>query len=271
MIVQSTGADGRACAITLAAHQALAAQLAARFGNAAFAPLTPRAQMLFVVAHHDSGWHAIDSAPPGDPATSLPCSLGRHPSPSLLAAARRSIAVSEAHHPYCALMVSMHQSGLYNGRHGLLPTPPDPTRAPLEHEQVQVFLREETARQQRLLRQLRRDPAWRACAEDAAVFANYLRLQFVDRLALYLNLAGSAAPRPAVLERVPAAAGAECAITITPTAAGLALDPYPFCDDLVVSYPGHLLTPEPGVADWSARLAAAPRQDHHFHLMRTTP
>ena len=54
-----------------------------------------------------------------DPATSLPCSLSKNPRELVLSAASRSIDINERHHPFCGLLVSMHQAGLYTGRFGL--------------------------------------------------------------------------------------------------------------------------------------------------------
>lgn len=268
MIVQPPEPGEPACAITLAEHQGLAAQLAAGFGNPGFDPLTPRDEMHFAVAHHDSGWEEIDRAPPGDPVSGLPCSLGQHPLPLLLAAAGRSVALNEARHPYCGLLVSMHQAGLYNGRYGLNPAQPARTQSTDERSQVDAFLEREAARQARLRRVLRADPAWCHAAGDSAVFANYLRLQFFDRLALYLNLGGPGRLRPAVIDRVPAAIGRELDISIMPAGDCITLDPYPFCDEITVSYSGRSVAPEAGVVNWPKRLTAAPTETRRFHLRR---
>lgn len=268
MIVQPPEPGERACVTTLAEHQRLAAQLAASFGNAGFGQMTPRQEMLFAVAHHDSGWEDIDRAPPGDPVSGLPCSLGQHPLPQLLAAAGRSVALNEARHPYCGLLVSMHQAGLYNGRYGLTSAQPAQSRSMLEQSRVDAFLAGEAARQERLRRMLRADPAWRNAVDDKALFGNYLRLQFFDRLALYLNLGRPGRLRPAVIDRLPAANDDELDINITPSDINITLDPYPFCDDIDVGYSGRSVAPEAGVADWPERLTAAPVEQRRFHLRR---
>ncbi|MEO7494857.1 MAG: DUF3891 family protein [Massilia sp.] len=271
MIVQRLQ-DGAALALTLAEHQGLAAQLAAQFGNDDFDALAPREPMRFAIAHHDQGWEPIDRSPPGDPATSLPCSLGATPRESLLAAAVRSVDFNERHHPFCGLLVSMHQCGLYNGRYGLQSALPPAPVAPHEQAQVDAFLRAEAERQTRLRAQLDTDTAYRGMLADFALFSNYLRLQFFDRLALYLNLAGLAHLGPAVMERVPARGLGEADVAITPLADGIALDPYPFREERFwVSYRGRAVRPQAGLADWSGALAVAEVREHRFCIQRKKP
>lgn len=270
MIVQPPQSGESGYAVTLAEHQGLAAQLAARFGNSDFCEPAPREEMLFAVGHHDSGWEEIDCAPPGYPASGLPCSLGQHPIAQLLAAAARSIVLNEGRHPYCGLLVSMHQAGLYNGRYGLKAAQSMPTLSSDEREQVTVFLEQETVRQTRLRRLLSADPAWRAAVEYNALFSNYLLLQFFDRLALYLNLGAPGRLCPAVIDRVPAAPGREPDIHITPADDSITLAPYPFCREIEVNYSLRSVKPEAGVLDWCERLTAAPIEERRFYLRRKT-
>lgn len=268
MIIRPAPPGGLACAMTLADHLDVAAQLAAAFGNDAFAGLAPRDEMLFAIARHDAGWADIDRAPPGDPLTSLPCSLGRHPLPELLAVATRSIAFNEAHHPFCGLLVSMHQAGLYNGRYGLNGVQAAPTRPGPVAPEIAAFLACEAERQARLRRDLHADPAWRDACTDTAVFTHYLQLQFFDRLALYLNLGCPGAPGQVVLDRVPVSATETVDITLRPLADGITLAPFPFRDATVITCRGRLVEPEPGMADWSARLAASPVDTRRYQLRR---
>lgn len=271
MILQSPapgGPAGSAFAITLAEHQRLAAQLAAHFGNANFAPLAPNAAMQFAIAHHDSGWHDLDLAPPGDPATRLPCALGRHPVAQSLSVAARSIALNEAHHPYCGLLVSMHQAGLYNGRYGLQSALPARTLAPAERALVNPFLQAEAARQTRLRGLLHADPARRPAADDGVVFANYLLLQFFDRLALALNLGGPGGVRRLVIDRVPAGGGFERDVTVTPVEGGVVLAPYPFDGEFEVEYEGRVVMPDAGVADWGGSLREVAVEEQRFWVRR---
>jgi hypothetical protein len=271
MIVQAPGADGLACVFTLAQHQALAAQLADAFGNAQFAPPAPREQMLFAVAHHDSGWAQVDQAPPAHAASGLPCSLGQHPLPLLLDVASRSIALNEAQHPYCGLLVSLHQAGLYNGRLGLTMAPPAQPPASAQAALVEAFLARERSRQRRLCRHLRAQPAWRAAAAPRALLDNYLLLQFFDRLALYLNLGGGAPLRPALLDRVPTGPGASADIAIRPGIDGITLSPFPFGGDTRVSCSARVVAPQRGATGWAGRLAAAPTLTQVFYLRRSPP
>lgn len=268
MIVRPASAGMQACAMTLAEHLAVAAQLAEAFGNDDFASLAPRDEMLFVIAWHDAGWADLDRAPPGDPLTSLPCSLGSHSLPELLAVATRSIAFNEAHHPFCGLLVSMHQAGLYNGRHGLNSVHAMRARRGPVAPEVKAFLAHEARRQAGLLSMLRADPGWHAACTDTAIFTHYLQLQFFDRLALYLNLGCPGAPGPVTLDRVPASATETVDITLRPGINGITLAPFPFQHDTAIICHGRLIEPEPGIADWSERLTTAPVDTRRYQLRR---
>lgn len=269
MIVQQPENGSRAFVVSLDEHQGLAGQLAARFGNEHFESLTPCDPMLFAIAHHDAGWDEIDRSPPGDPATSLPCSLGGNPRELLLAAASRSVDFNERHHPFCGLLVSMHQVGLYNGRFGLKSAQLMGEIPVHERPQVDAFLSREATRQTRLRDLLRTDSVFRDFIEERALFFNYFRLQFFDRLALYLNRTSTGNLRPAIIDHVPTTIERQIDVEIVPLEDGLALDMYPFCEDeIVVAYRGRSVAPEVGVANWSERLAMVPLQERRFCLRR---
>src|SRR5262245_48839151 len=56
-------------------HALLAFRLAEHWGQGSFAPLEPRAELLWAVAHHDDGWRDWDASPGVDPVHGRPRSF----------------------------------------------------------------------------------------------------------------------------------------------------------------------------------------------------
>jgi uncharacterized protein DUF3891 len=259
MIVQELDRDGRALAITLAEHQGLAVQLAAAFGNERCDPLVPRDVMLFAVGNHDAGWAALDAAPALDAATGLPCSLNRNRRADLLAAAVASADYNERHHPFCGLLVSLHYTGLYRGRIGPIPASEKPA--------VNAMLAGEVRRQQRLRDSLARDPAWCTWVDEPALRFNFERLQFFDRLALYLNATPLDRLQSMVFERVPMAPARTAEVTVLRADGGVAFDEFPFRgDELTVAFRGRPVRPGTAPDTWPA----IPLVERRIRLWRMT-
>ncbi|HYY61777.1 MAG TPA: DUF3891 family protein, partial [Burkholderiales bacterium] len=118
MIIQTAPPGASRFAITMDEHTALAGQFARAFGNADFEPVEPRELMLYVISQHDKGWAAFDAAPKVDPRTGLPYNLVDTPAEDITRTSVASPDFHEKHHPYAALISSMHSWGLYNGRYG---------------------------------------------------------------------------------------------------------------------------------------------------------
>ncbi len=173
---------------TMLEHNELCTQFADAFGNTRFERPEPFEQMIFVIGNHDRGWDEWDANPAIDPRTGIPCGLTNTPTLASLAISRKSPDFNEGHHPYCGLLSSMHNWGLYHARYDLsefrvrpggsmsvpiIPQFADETRAMLEGER---------ARQERLKRELAASPVTRAWVEEKPLMQNYKYLQFFDTL-----------------------------------------------------------------------------------------
>jgi hypothetical protein len=229
MIIQSAPPGARRFAITMDDHTALAGRFACAFGNERFAPVEPREVMMYVIAHHDKGWLALDGAPHTDPRSGLPYNLLDTPIEEIIKTSAASADFNERHHPYCGLLSSMHSWGLYNGRYGMSSKVLIDGIPPQHKEPAMRMLEGELRRQERLKGQLAADPATAAWIEKGHLFQNYKQLQFFDTLALYFNRTHAAARREERFDHVPIDAVDDTAVTITPLAADrYALSPYPF-------------------------------------------
>jgi hypothetical protein len=211
MIIQTApphDPHGERFIITQSDHAATSGIFAEAFGGPGFGELFPREPMRFVAAHHDDGWAAIDADPQLDPASRLPYHLTQTPTWQLVQTGGASPAVNEAFHPYSGLISSMHTYGLYHGRYGLSDFVYIDRIAPDYREHVQAMLAGELERQARLKAALADDAALAPALTDAAVFANYKRLQLFDTLALYFQTVHPAAHEPGRIVHVPGGADA---------------------------------------------------------------
>ena len=271
MIVQTAPEGSPRLAITMDEHTALAGQFAAAFGNANFEPVEPREVMLYVISQHDKGWAAFDAAPKLDTRTGLPYNLVDTPAEDITRTSAASPEFHEKHHPYAALISSMHSWGLYNGRYGtsdkvLINTIPAEQRHLAER-----MLEGELERQRRLKAELAKDPQAAAWIEEQHLFQNYRQLQFFDTFALYFNRDHEGARKAATFPHVPMSAQRDTTITVRPLEPGVyAVSPYPFDEDHAeFSFSGRYVTPLPkgGDGDFSALLGATPTSWQRFTLV----
>jgi hypothetical protein len=264
-------------------HAAMSGQFAAAFGNEQFAGLSPHEPMVYVAAHHDDGWTAVDARAEQDPNTGLPYHLTQTPLPYLIETSAGSPAANEAYHPYSGLLSSMHSYGLFHGRYGLS----DKIfidLVPADHKTaVQAMLDGELARQGRLKALLANmDGGWKTedgersvgprssvpgppsptavLIQEDVLFHNYKLLQFFDTLALYFHMTHAAARSESHFTNVPRAVGDDVGITISPVGDNISrLAPYPFVqNEMEFSYNGRFLSPQPPGTDLAALLAQTP-------------
>src|SRR4051812_40690745 len=227
MIIQTAPEGAPRFAITMDEHTALAGQFAQAFGNDDFQPVEPRDVMLYVISQHDKGWVDFDAAPKVDPHTGLPYNLVETPAEDITRTSAASPAFHEKHHPYAALMSSMHSWGLYNGRYGTSDKVLINTIAPAERPLADTMLEAELARQARLRAELAKNPQTAPWVEEDHLFQNYRQLQFFDTFALYFNRDHEEARGPATFPRVPMTATREATITVRPVQRGVyAVSPY---------------------------------------------
>ncbi len=245
MIVQSAPADAPHFVITMADHTDFAGKLAEAFGNDDFAPVAPRAEMLYVIGHHDSGWQEWDQAPGLDPETRLPYHLVRTPFANIIKTSGRSPENNESHHPFCGLLSSMHSWGLYNGRYGLSDHVLLDGIASEHRAAADAMLDNELARQDRIKAKLGADPETAPWIEEDRVFQNYKQLQFCDTLSLYFHMTHADARGEASFPNVPRNSSEDVTVELRPLGSGVyGLAPYPFAEDgLELAFRGRYLAP----------------------------
>jgi hypothetical protein len=269
MIIQASHSGAARFVITQVDHARLAGQMAESFGNDTFAPLEPREWMVYVTAHHDEGWAALDAQGLRDPQTDLPYQFFETPRALVAPVHARSPELNEREHPFCGLLASMHTWGLYHGRYGLAERATIDSVSPADKPAVLAMLQGELVRQARLQAALAADPASAPWAEETLLFNCYQQLQFFDTLSLYFCMGDPAAPRPAVFRRVPLALGADVTIDLRPLRPGFyGLSPYPFAKDfLELSLSGRFLLPVPPPGDLAGELARAPEHKQQITLV----
>lgn len=211
-------------------HADLSGQLAAAWGGPGFARPEPFESVVRAATRHDDGWAVWERCPrlAGD---GTPQSFFTVPAAVHLAFYRAGVDVVQDEDPYAGLLVSMHMTGLYRERYGVMPTPPreldDETRA-----LVDAFVEQEEERQVALRRALDCDEAQR--------WTNYALLQAFDVVSLYFGLADVETGASGACEGVPTAIGAAdddragdpVRIAIEPLGPWrVRFDPYPFVED----------------------------------------
>lgn len=251
MIVQTAAQGQPHFVIRQIDHARASGTLAEAFGNAEFTQLAPREPMLYMVAHHDEGWQALDDQLLLDPQTRLPYHLTKTPILKLIETGGGSPAFNEAHHPYSGLISSMHTYGLYHGRYGLS----DKVfidSFPAEHRPaVDLMLAAELERQARLKADLQED--------EKTYFHNYKLLQFFDTLSLYFHTTHAEARAESKFLNVPRAIGDDVTLTITPLDTDTyRLAPFPFAGEVKFSTHGKYLFPLSESADLAQVMAEIP-------------
>ena len=241
-------------------HARLAAQFAAAWGNATFAPLEPRELIERLVLEHDRGWDEIDAEVGADPATALPWNLISTPLPALVRSSGRGPELNEADHPLIGLLASMHTWGLYHGRYGVTDAVFVDRVPPAHRASVDAMLAVERDRQERLRARLAADPATAPWVEETRLFHSYRALQFFDTLALYFNCTPDAARGTATFALVPVRPGEHVTVEVRRVGPQrYRVAPYPFARmPLVVTCAGRWLGPQPAGTSMPAALAAAP-------------
>jgi hypothetical protein len=208
-------------------HADLSGQLAAAWGGPGFARPEPFESVVRAAARHDDGWATWEQQPRLGP-DGAPQSFFTVPAAVHLAFYRAGVEVVQDEDAYAGLLVSMHMTGLYRQRYGVMPTPPreldDETRA-----LVDAFVRQEEGRQEALCSALEVD--------DARRWTNYALLQAFDVVSLYFGLADVETGAPGACEGVPTVAadgvpGDPVRIAIEPLGPWrVRFDPYPFVED----------------------------------------
>lgn len=206
----------RRIAIPQPAHAAMAGQLAAAWGNAAFA--APRPEAVLASALHDIGWSAWERAPTRDPATGWPRQFPQVSKLIHVDLWRDGVAAARLFGRWPALLVSLHADTIYSRHY-------DPDAAsPEEREAVRALLDEQHALQAGLKASLRADPA-AGDASDGGVERARLFVAAMDEISLALCWG---VDRPRAVAEVPAGAGGFAALALRPAGGAVAVSPWPF-------------------------------------------
>jgi hypothetical protein len=201
-------------------HADLAGQLAAAWGGPGFARPEPFHSVVRAATRHDDGWAVWERHPRLGPG-GAPQSFFAVPAPVHLAFYRAGVEVVCDEDPYAGLLVSMHMSGLYRNRYGVMPTPAMQLAEDVR-PQVEAFAEQEEQRQVALRRALDVDEAQR--------WTNYTLLQVFDVVSLYFGLADLDAGTAGGCDGVPTVAGGDpVRVAIEPLGPWrVRFDPYPF-------------------------------------------
>lgn len=187
MIVRRTETAGRGGTLYLIRqldHSALSGEFARRWGHPPFAPPSPLDAVVLAASRHDEGWRDQDSQPLYDDRAKAPAhfrdlDVRRH-IPFYRDGIRRIVEMD----PYAGLLVSMHGSGIYEGRYGA-----GPIRMTTQTEDVRAemdaFVEEQETLQTRLRRRLWGGSGRRRRFE-AKVWFHYELLQVWDLLSLFV-------------------------------------------------------------------------------------
>jgi hypothetical protein len=232
MIVQHVPKGETPVIIRNVDHAVTAGQLARAFGNGAFIVPEPVELLLFVAENHEEGWRPYDDNPIRNPQTGMPYMLASSPQWMLIEKSMTSPDYNERHHPWCGLLSSMHNYGLYNNRYGINDKINIGSRPAEYRASIRAMECYEVARQERLKELLRCDQKTRPWVEQEHLFASYALLEFFDTLALFFQATHSDLREAAKFVNIPARAGENVTLTVMPAGTHTArVTPYPFYAD----------------------------------------
>src|SRR5579875_2104455 len=206
--------DGTLVLISQTDHSQMVGEFAAHWGNQRYAQPRPYEPVVRAAIYHDYGWLSYETAPKLDPASGRPSSFMQAGPPlssyGWIADWMKSI------DRYSALLISMHRTGLWQRRYGVMSHPDGPNPRSLSPE-IAGFIETSEAWQRQE----------RQAVDQAVLDVNYRLLQVWDLLGLYFCCAP---PRADFIDPVPldySSAGVR--MTMTPAGANrVAFEPYPF-------------------------------------------
>jgi hypothetical protein len=237
MIVQDVPEGETPVIIRNVDHADTAAQLARAFGNGTFIVPEPVELLHYVTENHEEGWRPYDDNPVRNPLTGLPYMTAYSPQWILIEKSMTSPDHNGKRHPWCGLLSSMHNYGLYNNRYGINDKVTISSRPAEYVASIRAMEFYEIARQERLKELLRRDPETASWAEKERLFASYALLEFYDTLALFFQDTHNDLRETATFVNIPVRAGETATLTVTPAGPQRArVTPYPFhADPLIVT------------------------------------
>lgn len=201
-------------------HSRFVGQVAAHWGNRDFEPPAPYDSVVRAAAFHDFGWLRYETSPLVNPESGEPYQFLRAPmTEQQLGSYQWALDWMTDIDPYSGLIVSMHRTGLWQGRYGRIKHPGGRYNPTGLGPEIRAFIAHNEAWQVRQ----------RAALDEAEVWTNYTLMQVWDLLGLYF---GCQEPYADHAEPVPAGYGTDrdgVRMTMTPEGPRrVAFDPYPF-------------------------------------------
>jgi len=201
-------------------HSRLVGQLAAHWGNPNFDAPKPYESVVRAAVFHDYGWLSYEANPLINPETGETYEFRAVPfNPRQLEAYQRCIDWLASIDRYSALIVSMHRTGLWQGRYQKITHPVGRYNPQGIRAEIQEFIKRNEAWQEEV----------RESLDEKDVWTNYCLQQVWDLLGLYFCCQE---PYDDYIEPVPARYGSEqTAIRLNTRPVGekkVRFDPYPF-------------------------------------------
>ena len=251
MIVRELAAD-RVLLLGQEDHADVSAQLAAHWGNEQFARLQPYDTMVFGTIYHDSQFRPVEAELAIHPERGRPYGhreLG--PAPERWEALRANLAWLGERDPYAGLVVSMHHTGLSQGRYGSIKSGRSGGAARPMRPDVKVEIDALEAAQREQMQGL----GLGAGAGKDTLWINYRYLQVFDLLSLYFCCDGYRDGElvEETLDPVPLGYGdaGEVELRLIPLGGNrVRVSPYPFdVSPLRIAVTGRMMAPRPGAPD----------------------
>ena len=199
-------------------HSRLVGQLAAHWGNTAFAVPKPYESVVRAATYHDYGWLRYETSPLIDKESGEPYQFLKVPLTSTqMASYQWSLDWMAEIDTYSGLIVNMHRTGLWKGRYQTIKHPIGYNIKTMSPE-IQAFIARNEAWQERE----------RARLDHNNVWTNYWLMQVWDLLGLYFCCQD---PYEDYIEPVPAQYGDGEGVPMRMKPVGprqVAFDPYPF-------------------------------------------
>jgi hypothetical protein len=220
MIIRSHP-DGGLALIGQTDHSRFVGQLAAHWGNREFAAPAPYDSVVRAATFHDYGWLRYETTPLVHPESGEPYPFLQAPmTAAQLGSYQWALDWMADIDPYSGLIISMHRTGLWKGRYGLIKHPAGRYNLTTLSPDVQAFIAKNEAWQERQ----------RATLDAKGVWTNYRLMQVWDLLGLYFCCQEPYADH---VEPVPVDyAGGDAdgeRLGLSPAGAGrVAFEPYPF-------------------------------------------
>ena len=186
-MITSENAEG-SWVVTQLEHSALVGTIAANWGGDVVAMPSPRRPMLVMAAEHDLCWVYHDHRPRVDPATGVPYDYASLPYDDHVTLYREGARYLAEREPYGGLMLSLHGTGIYNGRHGTDAEMVRPNRSEEEALAVNTYLTDGERFRTGIAEQIHAGKSEDARGlEKDTLWTNYHLMQVWDRLGLLFS------------------------------------------------------------------------------------